>query len=67
VAQIRQRCDLPIVGTGDAARAEDMVEMALVGATAVGVHTAPLLRGLDGSARRWTGWSAGSTSAAMPA
>ncbi|MDY6876389.1 MAG: 4Fe-4S binding protein [Chloroflexota bacterium] len=39
--------DVPVVGTGGVGRAEDVVEMVMVGATAVGVHTAPLLQGLD--------------------
>ena len=38
--------DIPVVGTGGVARAEDVVEMMMVGATAVGVHTTPLLQGL---------------------
>ena len=37
----------PVVGTGGASRAQDVVEMVMAGATAVGVHTAPLLQGLD--------------------
>jgi len=39
--------DVPVVGTGGVGRAEDVVEMVMAGATAVGVHTAPLLHGLD--------------------
>lgn len=38
---------VPIVGTGGVTRPEDIVEMVMAGATAVGVHTAPLLQGLD--------------------
>ena len=38
---------VPVVGTGGVTRAEDIVEMVMAGATAVGVHTAPLLDGLD--------------------
>ena len=38
--------DAPVVGTGGVGRAEDVVEMVMAGATAVGVHTTPLLRGL---------------------
>ena len=45
VAAICLRHDVPVVGTGGVARAEDVVEMAMAGATAIGVHTAPLLRG----------------------
>jgi len=47
VAQICLRHDVPVVGTGGVGRAEDVVEMVMAGATAVGVHTAPLLQGLD--------------------
>jgi dihydroorotate dehydrogenase (fumarate) len=39
--------DVPVVGTGGVGRAGDVVEMVMAGATAVGVHTAPLLQGLD--------------------
>ncbi|MBU0703270.1 MAG: 4Fe-4S binding protein, partial [Chloroflexi bacterium] len=39
--------DAPVVGTGGVGQAEDIVEMVMAGATAVGVHTAPLLQGLD--------------------
>ena len=46
VADINLRHDVPVVGTGGVGRAEDAVEMVMAGATAVGVHTAPLLRGL---------------------
>jgi len=47
VAEIRLRHDSPVVGTGGVGRAADVVEMVMAGATAVGVHTAPLLQGLD--------------------
>ena len=47
VAEIRLSHDAPVVGTGGVGRAEDVVEMMMAGATAVGVHTAPLLKGLD--------------------
>ncbi len=47
VAQICLRHDVPVVGTGGVGRAGDAVEMVMAGATAVGVHTAPLLQGLD--------------------
>jgi dihydroorotate dehydrogenase (fumarate) len=46
VADICLRHEVPVVGTGGVMRAEDAVEMVMAGATAVGVHTAPLLRGL---------------------
>ena len=39
--------DVPVVGTGGVGQAEDVVEMVMAGATAVGVHTTPLLQGLD--------------------
>jgi dihydroorotate dehydrogenase (fumarate) len=47
VAELAQRFDVPIVGTGGIIQAEDAVEMTMVGATALGVCTAPLLRGLE--------------------
>jgi dihydroorotate dehydrogenase (fumarate) len=47
VADICLRHKVPVVGTGGVGRAEDAVEMVMAGATAVGVHTAPLLRGLS--------------------
>ncbi|MBL7183653.1 MAG: 4Fe-4S binding protein [Anaerolineae bacterium] len=46
VAEICLRHSVPVVGTGGVGRAEDVVEMVMAGATAVGVHTAPLLQGL---------------------
>ncbi|MGD2205584.1 MAG: 4Fe-4S binding protein, partial [Anaerolineae bacterium] len=46
VAAICLARDAPVVGTGGVGRAEDVVEMVMAGATAVGVHTAPLLHGL---------------------
>jgi dihydroorotate dehydrogenase subfamily 1 len=46
VAQICQRYGVPVVGTGGVGQAEDAVEMIMAGATAVGVHSLPLLRGL---------------------
>jgi dihydroorotate dehydrogenase subfamily 1 len=46
VADIRLRYDVPVVGTGGVGQATDVVEMMMAGATAVGVHTAPLLQGL---------------------
>jgi dihydroorotate dehydrogenase (fumarate) len=46
VAQICQRYGVPVVGTGGVGQAEDAVEMVMAGATAVGVHSLPLLRGL---------------------
>jgi ferredoxin len=46
VAEICLRHRLPVVGTGGIRYAQDAVEMVMAGATAVGVHTAPLLQGL---------------------
>jgi dihydroorotate dehydrogenase (fumarate) len=46
VAQICQRYGVPVVGTGGVGQAKDAVEMVMAGATAVGVHSLPLLRGL---------------------
>jgi NAD-dependent dihydropyrimidine dehydrogenase PreA subunit len=46
VAQICQRYQVPVVGTGGVGQAEDAVEMVMAGATAVGVHSLPLLQGL---------------------
>ncbi|MCL7453024.1 MAG: 4Fe-4S binding protein [Anaerolineae bacterium] len=46
VAQIAQEHGVPVVGTGGVAQAEDAVEMVMAGATAVGVHSTPLLQGL---------------------
>ena len=46
VAEICLQHDVPVVGTGGVERAEHAVEMVMAGATAVGVHTAPLLQGL---------------------
>jgi len=46
VAEIRMAHDVPLVGTGGVERAEDVVAMVMAGATAVGAHTAPLLKGL---------------------
>jgi len=47
VAEIGLRHEVPVVGTGGVGRAEDVVEVVMAGATAVGAHTAPLLQGLD--------------------
>jgi dihydroorotate dehydrogenase (fumarate) len=47
VADIRRRHPtLPIVATGGVTEARDVVEMLMVGATAVGAHTAPMLKGV---------------------
>jgi len=47
VAQICLRHDVPVVGTGGVSRAPEVMEMVMAGATAVGVHSAPLLQGLS--------------------
>jgi dihydroorotate dehydrogenase (fumarate) len=47
VAELAGRFGVPIVGTGGVIQAEDAVEMTMVGATALGVCTGPLLRGLE--------------------
>ncbi len=46
VAEICLAHRLPVVGTGGVRYARDVVEMVMAGATAVGVHTSPLLEGL---------------------
>lgn len=46
VAEICLAHDVPVVGTGGVGQAKDIVEMVMAGATAVGVHTAPLMQGL---------------------
>lgn len=52
----------PVVGTGGIIQAEDAVEMTMVGASALGVCTAPLLRGLE-----WFGKTAEKLSAWLDA
>jgi dihydroorotate dehydrogenase (fumarate) len=47
VAELAHRFGVPIVGTGGIIQAEDAIEMTMVSATALGVCTAPLLRGLE--------------------
>jgi dihydroorotate dehydrogenase/NAD-dependent dihydropyrimidine dehydrogenase PreA subunit len=47
VAEICLQHGVPVVGTGGVGQAEHVVEMVMAGATAVGVHTAPLLQGLE--------------------
>jgi len=42
----RRHPTLPVVATGGVTDAKDAVEMMMAGATAIGVHTAPLLQGL---------------------
>jgi len=46
VAEIALRWDVPILGVGGISKAEDIVEMMMVGASAAQAHTAPLLGGL---------------------
>jgi dihydroorotate dehydrogenase (fumarate) len=47
VADLAVRFGAPVIGTGGIAQAEDAVEMTMVGAAALGVCTAPILRGLE--------------------
>ncbi len=47
ISELAHRFGVPIIGTGGIIQAEDAVEMTMVGATALGVCTAPLLRGLE--------------------
>jgi dihydroorotate dehydrogenase/Pyruvate/2-oxoacid:ferredoxin oxidoreductase delta subunit len=47
VSELVTRFARPVVGTGGIIQAEDAVEMTMVGASALGVCTAPLLRGLE--------------------
>jgi dihydroorotate dehydrogenase/NAD-dependent dihydropyrimidine dehydrogenase PreA subunit len=54
VAQIGQRYGVPVVGTGGVGQAEEAVEMVMAGATAVGVHSLPLLQGLPWLGRTLT-------------
>ena len=51
VADIKLRHEIPVVAVGGVMNARDVVEMLMVGATAVGVHTSPLLQGLGWFAR----------------
>jgi len=46
VSEIARAVDVPIVGTGGVVRGEDALEMLMAGATAVGVCSTPILRGL---------------------
>jgi dihydroorotate dehydrogenase subfamily 1 len=46
IADVCLRYDVPVVGTGGAGKAKEVAEMVMAGATAAGVHTAPLLQGL---------------------
>ncbi len=46
-AELGTRFGQPVIGTGGVVPAEDVIEMTLVGASAVGACTAPLLRGLE--------------------
>ena len=47
VAEIAAISDKPIIGIGGVMTAEDALEMLMAGATAVGICTAPLLKGID--------------------
>jgi len=47
VHEISRFVDLPVVGVGGVNKAEDVVEVTMVGGTVVGMVAAPLLRGLQ--------------------
>jgi dihydroorotate dehydrogenase (fumarate) len=47
VARIARFCRKPIVGIGGVMSAEDAVEMLMAGASAVGICTAPIIKGID--------------------
>jgi dihydroorotate dehydrogenase len=47
VYEISRFVDLPVVGVGGVKRAQDVVEVTMVGGTVVGMVAAPLLRGLQ--------------------
>jgi dihydroorotate dehydrogenase (fumarate) len=47
VAEIASMCNKPIVGIGGVMTPEDGLEMLMAGASAVGICTAPILKGLD--------------------
>ena len=47
VADLVKRFDRPVVATGGVLRGDDVIEMMMAGASAVGACTAPLLQGLD--------------------
>jgi dihydroorotate dehydrogenase (fumarate) len=47
VAELANMCDKPIVGIGGVMTPEDALEMLMAGASAVGICTAPILKGLE--------------------
>jgi dihydroorotate dehydrogenase (fumarate) len=47
VAEIAEFCNKPIIGIGGVMTAEDALEMLMAGASAVGICTAPMLKGID--------------------
>lgn len=47
VAEISSAADKPVVGLGGVTRAEDAVEMLMAGAKAVGICTAPIVKGVE--------------------
>lgn len=47
VAELAMKTDKPIIGIGGVMDAEDAVEMLMLGASAVGLCTAPILKGVD--------------------
>ena len=47
VAEISSATDKPVIGLGGVTRAEDAVEMLMAGAQAVGICTAPIVKGVE--------------------
>ncbi len=47
VAEIAMKTNIPIIGTGGVMNEEDALEMLMAGASAVGVCTAPILKGTE--------------------
>ncbi len=52
VAEIASLSNKPIIGIGGVITAEDALEMLMAGATAVGICTGPILKGIDHIARQ---------------
>ena len=47
VAEIAMKTNIPVIGTGGVMTPEDAVEMLMAGASAVGICTAPILKGTE--------------------
>ncbi|MDA3939940.1 MAG: 4Fe-4S binding protein [Spirochaetia bacterium] len=47
VAEISSATDKPVIGLGGVTKAEDAVEMLMAGASAVGICTAPIVKGVE--------------------